>query len=53
MNKECCKYCSCLNFYDMYFCENSNNLFYIEDIENFKCENFTKREGKFWINGEW
>lgn len=54
--KECCKYCNNLNFYDNYFCSIDNtpktfitNDIYIEDIEKCKCEKFKKRKGKFWL----
>ena len=51
--KECCKYCKNLNFYDMYFCNSFDTMEYIEDIDNYKCEMFLKREDKFWIDSDW
>lgn len=57
--KKCCKNCECLAYYDGYYCgldiaqdiENTEVL-QINDIEIDKCEMFLRREGKFWIDGE-
>ena len=54
MDKDCCKNCKTLDYYDGYFCglEKDTRLneggFIIDDIENSKCDFFTRRKDKFW-----
>ncbi|QUH22183.1 hypothetical protein [Alkaliphilus sp. B6464] len=54
MDKDCCKNCEALDYYDGYFCAwgkdvgLSDDKIIIDDIEKDKCEMFTKRKNKFW-----
>jgi hypothetical protein len=52
-DKNVCKYCEKLRFYDWYYCEdddisNITNNWYITDIEVKTCKNFIVRNGRFW-----
>ena len=61
-NKDCCKNCDSLMYYDGYFCGcesvqdvKDTDLLKIDyfDLETRKCELFQCREGNFWTKGSW
>ena len=49
--KKCCKKCRFLNYYDGYICGNelSKKDTIIENIDKEVCNQFNKRQGKFWL----
>ena len=51
-NKNICKTCENLIYWDGYLCSGKESTFYgqyIKDINNDFCEAFQKHEGRFWL----